>query len=129
MVARHGEQRAGELLLFRPALLGGAGQLISYEESRNHPYQFSYVRSVGTSFNFQIPEGYVVEALPELTDFDLQFAHYRAEIRADGNILRYTSLYEIKKLEVSADQFSQLLEFYDLMDGSSRSVVVLKRSK
>ena len=122
-------QRAGELLLFRPALLGRAGQLISYEESRNHPYQFSYVRSIGSSFNFQIPEGYVVEALPELTDFDLPFAHYRAEIRAEGNTLRYTSLYEIKKLDVSADQFGQLRDFYDLMDRNSRAVVVLKRSK
>src|SRR5262249_51399319 len=90
-------QAAGDLLLFRPSLFASRDRLTRQDETRAYTYQFSHVRSQRSIFNFQQPEGYVAEALPESENVDLSFATFRAEVTIEGDTLRYVSVYEIKK--------------------------------
>jgi hypothetical protein len=123
-------QPAGDLLLFRPAVFGVPGRLITQEETRLHPYQFSFVQSQRTNFSFQLPEGYVVEAAPAPEELDLPYASYRSEIKLEANnTLRYIAVYDIKKLEVAAADFDELRKFFDLVERASRAVIILKRSQ
>ena len=119
---------AGELLLFRPGFLTGPFPSGALEESRNHPYQFSHVRSYRTSFTFQLPFGYKVAGLPAPEEMDLPFARYRSDITVEGDTLRYISIYEVKKLEVSANEVTSLRDFYNFVNRVARAVVVLERA-
>src|SRR6266850_586567 len=117
-------EAAGELLLFQPAILRSPAPRISFEESRNYPYQFSYLRSYGSVFSFQLPDGYAVETVPQPQEIETAFGHYKAEITVDGNILRYVSLYEIRKLEVPAQAVPELQKFFDFVESASRTLLV-----
>jgi hypothetical protein len=122
-------QAGGDLLLFRPSVFSGPGQLPVQDETRTYPYQFSFVRSQRSNFNFELPPGYAFEAAPPPVDLDLPFAHFKTETSLDGNTLRYISIYEIKKLEVPAADFEQLRKFYEVVSRSTKALVVLKRTK
>ena len=59
---------------------------------------------------------------------DLPFSHYRSDITVEGDTLRYISIYEVKKLEVSANEVTSLRDFYNFVNRVARAVVVLERA-
>jgi len=121
-------QPAGDLLLFRPWVFGSPGQLTSTDESRTYPYQFDQVESFRSAFKFQLPQGYRVEAAPAPQELDLPFAHFKTEVSIEADSLRYTSIFEIRKLAVAAEDFVKLRDFYEAVDREFRSIVILKRA-
>lgn len=122
-------QTAGELLLFRPCVLGSKVYDLAARKERKYPFQFSHLRSQSDVFEISLPVGYIVEKLPEPVEFDLPFAHYRASVTQEGNILKYTRTLEIKQLTVPAEVVPALRDFYRSVDRDERAVAILRRQE
>lgn len=118
---------AGNLVLVRPRVIGvKARGIAKTKQARLYPFEFSGVLLETDSFDITIPPGYDIDDLPPAADADYSFASYHSTTAVQGGTIHYHRTYEIKQLSVPVDQAEQVKNFYALIAGDERSMVVLK---
>jgi len=118
---------AGGLLLVRPRVLGVKARSISKpKQPRQYPFEFDAVALDTDNFDITLPSGYQVDDLPPAANADYSFGSYHSTTQVDGSTIHYHRTYEIKQLNVPVDQADQLKNFYQVIAGDERSMVVLK---
>ena len=122
-------RKEGDLLLFRPCVLGSRVSHLSSQKERRYPLQFPHLSLNSDVFRITLPPGYVVEQLPEPVERDSPYVRYRAASTMKGNVLEYVRSLEIKQLNVPAEEVETLREFYQLVDRDERGLVLLKRAE
>jgi len=120
-------QAAGDLLVFRPSLLKLRLPWPSSGEKRAYPFQFGYLRTNGHHFEFQLPQDFAVETLPEPVELVTPYASYRHKISLEGNRLASTAVLEIKTLTLPPEQVQELRDFFRRVEHADSALVVLKR--
>jgi hypothetical protein len=119
-------KNAGDLLLVRPRVLS-TDALPFTEESRKFPVEFASTGDWRDTFDLKIPAGYTVDDLPSPVNIDTGFASYHSTVKVDGNMLHYSREYVVKKLEVGADEYSELRKFEgEVYTDENRSAVLKK---
>lgn len=103
-------KNAGNLLLVRPRVVGSDALRLN-DGLRKYPVQFESTGDWRDTFDLKIPAGYTIEDLPDPVNVDMGFASYHSDVKAEGNILRYSREYTVKKLELPADQYPELRKF------------------
>lgn len=120
-------KHAGDLLLVRPRVLGSkASAILETDEPRLYPVEFNGPEQDTDFFEITIPAGYDVDDLPPPVNADYGFASYRSKTEKDGNILRYTRVFEIKQLTVPVNRMDDLKKFYRIIATDERNSAVLK---
>ena len=120
-------KHAGDLLLVRPRVLGTkASAILETDEPRQYPVEFAGPEQDTDFFEITIPSGYDVDDLPPPVNADYDFASYRSKTEKDGNILRYTRVFQIKQLTVPVNRMDDLKKFYRIIATDERNSAVLK---
>jgi hypothetical protein len=123
-------QSAGDLLLVRPRVLGSkALGILETKEPRQFPIEFEGPARDTDQFEITLPPGYEVDELPPPVDVDYSFASYHSKTTANGNVIGYTRIFEVKELSVPVSKAEELKKFYRIIAGDERSTAVLKPSK
>lgn len=78
------------------------------------------------TFEIAIPDGYVVDDIPEPVDADCGFASYHSKTEVKGNVIDYKRTFEVKELSVPVSRADELKKFYRVIAGDERSTVVLR---
>jgi len=128
--ARNYAEQAGDLILFRPRILGSklAADFAEFKEGkRRHPVGFDCVRLDSEMSEIKLPEGFEVDELPPATDIQTSFAKYRSKTEVVGGMLKYNRAYEVKEVLVPLEQFEEVRDFYRRIAADERSLVVLRR--
>lgn len=120
-------KNAGSLLLIRPRVLG-SDVLHLNDGPRKYPVEFESAGDWSDRFDLKIPEGYTVEDLPDPVDLDMGFASYHSDVKAEGNVLRYSREYKVKTLDLSADQYPELRKFEGEIYTDENRDAVLKKA-
>jgi hypothetical protein len=123
-------QRAGNLLLVRPRVIGTKARgILETKEPRQFPIEFEGPARDTDQFEITLPPGYEVDELPPPVDVDYSFASYHSKTVAKGNVIGYTRVFEVKELSVPVSKAEELKRFYRTIAGDERSTAVLKPSK
>ena len=77
-------------------------------------------------FEITLPAGYDVDDLPPPVNADYDFAAYHSKAEKDGNVLRYTRVFEVKQLSVPVNRMDDLKKFYRIIATDERNSAVLK---
>jgi hypothetical protein len=117
---------AGPLLLIRPRVLGTDATPLR-DEARKYPIQFEAIGDWRDTFELQIPSGYAVDELPDPVNVDAGFASYHSEVKTEGQTLRYSREYIVKKLDIDADQYAALCKFEAEINTDENRSAVLKK--
>ena len=126
-VATNYAKNAGGLILVRPRVLGiKAIGFAKAKQPREYPFEFHAVLRDTDSFDIAIPAGYLIDDLPSPADIDYSFGSYHSSTVVDGKTIHYRRSYEIKQLTVPVDQAEKVKNFYQIIAGDERSMVVLK---
>jgi hypothetical protein len=126
-IATNYAKNAGGLILVRPRVLGiKAIGFAKAKQPREYPFEFHAVLLDTDSFDIAIPAGYSIDDLPSPADIDYSFGSYHSSTVVDGKTIHYRRSYEIKKLTVPVDQAEKVKNFYQIIAGDERSMVVLK---
>jgi hypothetical protein len=126
-VATNYAKNAGGLILVRPRVLGvKAIGFAKAKQPRQYPFEFHGVLLDTDSFDITIPAGYTIDDLPTPADIDYSFGSYHSSTVVDGGTIHYRRRYEIKQLTVPVDQASSVKNFYQIIAGDERNMVVLK---
>jgi hypothetical protein len=69
-----------------------------------------------------LPPGYVVDETPDPLQVDVDFASYRSNVKAEGNVLHYEREYIVRQVEISAEKADDFrkLESAILFDEKAR---------
>ena len=76
-----------------------------------------------------MPAGYRPEDLPDPVNLETEFAAYHSRTRLDGQTIRYSRSYEIKRLSVPVERVEELRRFFRaIRNDENRQVVLVKAS-
>lgn len=126
-VAENYAQRAGDLLLVRPRVLGQKSSSLLEKKERKYPVEFPDASLETDIFEIAIPTGYQVDELPPPAQAESSFGEYRSKILVEGNVLHYTRTYQIKGVWIPTERLDELKKFFRQVAADERSNVVLKR--
>lgn len=120
---------AGNLLYFNPILNSGVQDNPFKLKERKYPVDFPYPESTVIINTFTIPEGYVIEELPEPLKIALpeNGGYYLYNIKQIQNKLQLISKLILKKTEFIGEEYAQLFQFYEMMVEKNNSQVILKK--
>ncbi len=126
--AQNYAQRAGELLLVRPRVLGQKSSDVLEMKDRKHPVEFDAASLESDTYEIALPEGYEVDELPPPTTLDAGFAEYRSKVEMAGTVLRYQRELRIKDVFIPIERLPELKKFYRQVAADENRSAVLKRS-
>ncbi|HXJ95494.1 MAG TPA: DUF3857 and transglutaminase domain-containing protein [Terriglobia bacterium] len=117
---------AGDLLLLRPHLRGTAYALDTPEKERKNPVEFPTTLGESETVEIHLPDGYQVDELPPPTKVDNGLLSYMSGVEADGGVVQYKQLYQIKQVLVPTTKLSDLRQFYQQVNSDEQASIVLK---
>ena len=121
-------QRAGDLLLVRPRVLGEKSSDILETKDRKYPVEFDAASLESDTYDITLPEGYEVDELPPPTVLDAGFAEYHSKVEMVGKVLRYQRELRIKQVLVPTERLPDLKRFYRRVAADESHSAVLKRA-
>ncbi len=126
--ADHYGKNAGSLLLIRPRVLGEKLGALDMTKPRHYSYEFRAPTLQTDVFEFNLPEGYKVEEVPEKAKVDFAFGEYTSMIESAGSQLKYSRAYKIKSTGIPAEKISELGRFFHEINQDERNMAVLKKA-
>ena len=119
----------GNKIYFRPMLFMAMDENPFKLDSRDYPVDFSYPKTGKVTINFEIPEGYQVETMPETVSFALPegLGAFKYNLKAMGNKLQFSCSTEINTSIVPPNYYQALKEFYSRIIKKEAEKVVLTR--
>lgn len=100
------------------------------QEQRNYPIDFITPISSKYIVNINIPEGYVVDALPENTavKFNVNDASFTYIAKIVGSKIQIIVDTEIKQTLITPDQYLDFKKFYQFLKDKESEKIVLKKA-
>ncbi len=118
---------AGPLLLVRARVVGEDG-LPCDDKPRAFPIDLSATGHWHDSYDIQLPEGYVVDDMPDPVNLDLDFATYHSSVSAKDKILHYERDYTVKQVQLTADKQPEFRHLEGTITSDEKATVVLKKA-
>lgn len=119
--------RPGTRLMLRPALLSRLDQSLLTAATRVNKVYFQFPWSEEDDVSIAIPEGYLVEPLPDQTEFDIGAAHYRASFRREANRVIYERRLAVSAIIIGVDEYQTLKNFFDRVHQADQAVISFRR--
>ena len=126
--ASHFASVTGPLLMVRPRVLG------SYELAVDHKRRDVAIDLEETmqgvdDFDIELPDGYVVDELPDPVKADFGFASYVSSTEVHGRTLHYSRTYTLRQVTLPAAKYPELQRLAAMIAADEDGRAVLKRAK
>lgn len=124
--ARYAQLMQGRLLVFRPSILAHRGQPNLNQTSRKTPIMLEG-ESFSDSIEVRLPEGFIVDELPEPARMKTPFGSWEASAQVkDGKLVFLRSL-QLETSNLPPERFSEARDFFNEVSRSEQAPVVLMR--
>lgn len=125
-------KQAGDLLILRPRVLGDKYTnllaLFADKKPRIYPVEFREATRQDDVFDITLPQGYVVDELPNPVQASCDYATYHSEIQVAGDTLHYKRTFEIRDVMVSVQKLPEIQAFLEQVAADQQSAAVLRRA-
>jgi hypothetical protein len=126
--ADHYAKNAGSLLLVRPRVLGEKLGSLDMTKPRHYPYEFNAPTLQTDVFEFNLPDGYKIDELPQAARATFAFGEYNSRIENAGTLLKYSREYKINAVRVPPEKIGDLGKFFHQINQDERNMAVLKKA-
>ncbi len=121
-------QVRGPLMLVRPRVMGEKGLTLE-RKPRHFPYQFEDASRETDVYEFDLPQGYVVDDVPDAVKVDMGFAAYESKVEVSGSKLRYSREFVRREVLIKPDRTEDLRKLQGIIGSDENASVVLKRAQ
>ncbi|HEY0309402.1 MAG TPA: DUF3857 and transglutaminase domain-containing protein [Acidobacteriaceae bacterium] len=118
----------GPLLMVRPRVLGSDVVHLD-EKHRVYPLNLRATVSLHDSYDVELPEGYVVDEMPEPAKKDVGFASYESKTTVNGTTLHYERTYTVREIEVPASRYGDMRELMGVIVNDERGSAILRKAQ
>jgi transglutaminase-like putative cysteine protease len=124
-----GVEKIGDKLYVSPLLFLANDENLLKQDSRNYPMDFICTLNDKTNVSIMIPEGYVVESVPENTkiEFNGKAGEFGYILNYTDNAIQLIVNFELNQSTVLAKDYEVFKEFYQMMVDKNLEKIVLKR--
>lgn len=122
----YGQLMQGRLLVFKPAIVNRADSIYLTEKTRTHPVVFDS-DSFDETVVFNLPQGFVVDEIPEAMTIETSFGKYTSKYEAKDGKLFYSRSLTTKRTVLPVDKYSSVRDFYSKILSAEQSPVVLMK--
>lgn len=121
---------ASDILYLDPMMMGKLKESPFEKKERTFPVDYNYPFTESIIMNIQIPEGWVVDEIPEsvLIRLPEQAGEFRRIVQNNGNMISMNYRYMINKTRFMPLEYEGLKQFYDQMVDKLAQNIVLKKS-
>ncbi len=123
-------EEIGDKLYMSPLLFLASEENPFKEENRIYPIDFIYPTYRKYAINLKIPEGYVVESLPENTK--VQFNGTEGEffyiVKAQGETIQVSVVMDLNKTLILPEEYLEFKRFFELSHEKQTEKIVLKKT-
>jgi len=126
--ATHFASVTGPLLMVRPRVLGSYGLEVDHRD-RHVPVDLEATMQGTDEYDIELPEGYVVDELPDPVKADFGFASYVSSSEMHGRTLHYSRTYTVKQVTVPAAKYGEVQRLAAVIAADEDSRAILKREK
>jgi hypothetical protein len=116
----------GSLLMVRPRVLGSL-ELYTDHKQRTVPINLEETMQATDEYSIELPDGYVVDELPDPVKLDVGFAAYQSAVEVKGNALHYTRTYTVRQVTLPADRYADLQKLAGAIATDEESRAILKK--
>ena len=116
----------GPLMLVRPRVVASYAHQFSVKP-RTVPIDLPATGHWHDSYDIAIPDGYVVDEMPDPVNVDMDFASYHSKISTKEKTLHYERDYTVRQIEVAADRQKEFGHFEGMILSDEKATVVLKK--
>lgn len=128
LVADAYARRSGDLLSFRPRVVGNKAEPLDGKAGRVHDVILPEARMDEDEVVIDLPEGFTVDSIPDAVDMDVGVAAYRSRTEVLGTQLKYTRTYELRELRVPVAKAAEFQRLNAAIKQDERAMVILKRA-
>jgi hypothetical protein len=125
--ARH----AGPLLLVRARVVG-SDVIPNDDKPRTVPIDLNATGRWHDSYDIALPDGYVVDEMPDPVNLDMEFASYHSTVSAPeagkGKVLHYEREYKVKDVQLPAEKAAEFHKLEGTILADEKATVVLKKA-
>ncbi len=122
-------ESSGNLITLRPRILGTKSTgLLETKAPRENDIEFEGPRMDTDEFEIALPQGYIVDDMPQPLNLDYPYAAYHSKTEISGHTLKYTRTFVIKQVMVPSTQAPQLKDFFRAILNEEAAVAVLRRA-
>lgn len=126
--AAHFAKVVGPLLMVRPRVLGSYSLDVDTKR-RLVPIDLQETMRGTDEFDIALPDGYVVDELPDPVKLDVGFASYESSTELRGKSLHYSRTYTMRNVTLPAERYPALQKLAGAIDADEASNVVLKKAQ
>jgi len=122
--------KIGTRLMFHPNVLERYNNFVAADENRQQPVNISMAYHDVDEVTFNLPEGFVVEALPDSVGLNFDFGSYSAVISPseDGTYLTYIREIAMNPATIPSDEFDSFREtMNNIWASDNNQVVIVKK--
>jgi hypothetical protein len=120
-------KEAGDLLIFRPLIIGVENWRRLEDKPRKYPVEFEGVTREDDMFDIVLPQGYTVEEVPPPFELNDEYASYHSEVNYEAGVLHYKRTYTIKQVEVPTPKLEDLKQFLGQVTSDENSSLAVRR--
>lgn len=114
------------LMVFKPAIIGRLDRLSFNEGKRMTPFMMEAV-SYTENVKIKLPQGFIVDEMPEPTKLDTPFGKYDVSYQVSGEYLIFSRSLKLHRTTVPADKYDTVKTFFGRVHLAEQSPVVLMR--
>jgi hypothetical protein len=122
---------AGDVIYLDPFFYSGYKENPFKSENREYPVDFGSPLEETILFKITIPEGFVVDELPQskMIMMPENAARYVYNVSQTGNSIAFTSMFQINKSLFTQLEYPYLREFYNQIVAKQAEQIVLKKQQ
>jgi transglutaminase-like putative cysteine protease len=120
---------SGSRIFFKPNILERHSSIPDPVNSRIFPVMISYPYCDIDSITYQIPPGYIIEAIPKPAQLETDFAEYISQIGStDDTTIRYHRRFEFKLTQIAPQKYESFREWMKaVVTIDNLSIVLIKK--
>jgi transglutaminase-like putative cysteine protease len=125
-VQRYGQIMQDRLLVFKPVIVGRRNGVSLTEITRTNPIDIKGSSMKETAV-FTLPDGFVVDEMPDAANLQTQFGSYSTKYEVIGDTLKFTRTLNLSRMTLPVDKYSVAREFFLKIRDAEQAPVVLIR--
>jgi hypothetical protein len=106
----------------------GSDVLPNDDKPRTVPIDLNATGHWHDSYDIALPDGYVVDEVPDPVNLEMEFASYHSSVSSKGSLLHYERDYKVKELVLPADKDAEFRHLEGAIQADEKSTVVLKKA-
>jgi hypothetical protein len=124
--ASYAKRMGGQLLIFKPAIVGRRRSTFFTEKDRKYPVVLD-ADAFTESTEFELPAGYDIDEIPESVSLETGFGKYTAEWRSEDNKVYFNRVMKINNAIIDPKDYASVKDFFNSMIGAEQAPVVLSK--